>query len=106
MTDTSSFLLIEEPEVCVHHGLLSSIVELIKLYSQEKQIIITTHSDSVLDELEVENVYRVTRDDMSGTKVFGIGQSLKNKEIKALRKYLQTDGSLGEYWKYGNLENE
>ena len=106
VTDTSSFLLIEEPEVCVHHGLLSSIVELIKLYSQEKQIIITTHSDSVLDELEVENVYRVTRDDMSGTKVFGIGQSLKNKEIKALRKYLQTDGSLGEYWKYGNLENE
>ena len=33
MTETSSILLIEEPEVCVHHGLLHSIIELIKTYS-------------------------------------------------------------------------
>ena len=36
MTEQSSALLIEEPEVCVHHGLLSSIVELIISYSKSR----------------------------------------------------------------------
>ena len=35
VTDKSSILMIEEPEVCVHHGLLNSIVELIKIYSKD-----------------------------------------------------------------------
>src|SRR5882672_2261216 len=33
ITDSGRFLLIEEPEVCVHHGLLASIIELIKDFS-------------------------------------------------------------------------
>jgi len=61
ITDRSSVLLIEEPEVCVHHGLLTSIVELIKLYSKQKQIIISTHSDFILDYVEPRHVYMVKR---------------------------------------------
>jgi predicted ATPase len=47
LTDDSKILLVEEPEVCIHHGLLSSIMQLIKIQSKLKQIIISTHSDFV-----------------------------------------------------------
>jgi AAA ATPase domain len=106
VTGKSSLLMIEEPEVCVHHGLLDSIIELIKQYSRDRQIIISTHSDSVLDSLNVDNVYTVTKPARSGTKVCGISKALRQKELKALMQYLRTDGSLGEYWKCGDLEDE
>jgi hypothetical protein len=105
VTDKSSILMIEEPEVCVHHGLLNSIVELIEVYSANKQIIISTHSDSVLDRLDVENVFRVWRTKEAGTQVSNIKRNMKNKELLALKNYLLNEGSLGEYWKHGDLEN-
>ncbi len=105
VTETSSLLMIEEPEVCVHHGLLSSIVELIKIYSREKQIIISTHSDAVLDDLDVANVFRVTKSKGSGTAVAGIARTLGQRELRALREYLRADGTLGEYWRHGDLED-
>jgi ABC-type Mn2+/Zn2+ transport system ATPase subunit len=105
VTDRSSLLMIEEPEVCVHHGLLSSIIELIKVYSRDKQIFVSTHSDAVLDELEVENVFAVKRDSHNGTQVKRISGSMNKQEAQALRVYLATEGSLGEYWKHGDLEN-
>lgn len=105
ITDKSSMLMIEEPEVCVHHGLLNSIVELINIYSKEKQIFISTHSDTVLDRVDIKNVFAVKRDPSKGTIVSNISKSMKNKEMKALKEYLETEGSLGEFWKHGDLEN-
>lgn len=105
VTDKSLILMIEEPEVCVHHGLLNSIVELIEIYSANKQIFISTHSDSVLDRLEVDNVFRVWRTKEAGTQVSNVKRSMKNKELLALKNYLLNEGSLGEYWKHGDLEN-
>jgi ABC-type lipoprotein export system ATPase subunit len=104
MTERSSALLIEEPEVCVHHGLLSSIVELIKTYSREKQIVLSTHSDFVLDQIEPRHVYRVTRDHRTGTSVTQIAKALPAKELTALKQYLETQGNLGEYWRHGGLD--
>jgi hypothetical protein len=104
MTETSSALLIEEPEVCVHHGLLSSIVELIKSYSRQKQIILSTHSDFVLDQIEPRHVYGVTRDQKRGTKVRHVTESLSSKELAALKHYLNTEGNLGEYWRHGGFD--
>ena len=104
MTDQSSALLIEEPEVCVHHGLLSSIVELIKTYSQKKQILMSTHSDFVLDQIEPRHVYRVSRSAKDGTKVDNIQRSLSADELTALKEYLHSEGNLGEYWRHGGLE--
>ncbi len=105
VTDNSSLLMIEEPEVCVHHGLLKSIVELIAVYSSEKQIFISTHSDAVLDSLNIENVFKVRRDKADGTKVSSISKTMRARELAALKDYLQNEGSLGEYWKHGDLEN-
>lgn len=104
ITEDSNFLLVEEPEVCVHHGLLSSILELIKTYSKDKQIVISTHSDFVLDEVRPENVYRVTNFPEKGTEVYHIPKSMSRLELAALREYLETEGNLGEYWRHGGLE--
>lgn len=104
ITETSSALLIEEPEVCVHHGLLSSIVELIKTYSRQKQIILSTHSDFVLDQIKPRHVYGVARSKHEGTTVAHVTKSLSAKELAALRHYLETEGNLGEYWRHGGLE--
>jgi predicted ATPase len=105
VTDQSSVLMIEEPEVCVHHGLLSSIVELLSTYSKSKQIIISTHSDSVLDSVDFESVYHVRRDKPHGTTVTHIKKNMNSSELKALKSYLINEGSLGEYWKHGDLDN-
>lgn len=105
ITDKSSMLMIEEPEVCVHHGLLSSIIELVNIYSKEKQIFISTHSDTVLDSVDVSNVYAVKRDELKGTEVKNISKIMKHKEMLALKEYLASEGSLGEFWKHGDLEN-
>jgi ABC-type lipoprotein export system ATPase subunit len=103
ITEDSTVLLIEEPEVCVHHGLLSSILELIKSYSRHKQMILSTHSDYVLDHVSPENVYRVAFDKSRGTVVRNIPKTMKSRELLALREYLEQEGNLGEYWREGGL---
>ena len=104
ITEQSKVLLIEEPEVCVHHGLLSSIIELIKTYSLEKQILVSTHSDFVLDEVKPENVFQVAISETEGTKINHIPKSMSRREMAALHEYLETEGNLGEYWRHGGLE--
>ena len=103
ITDEGTLLLVEEPEVCVHHGLLSSILELIKSSSQHKQMILSTHSDYVLDHVRPENVYGVTFDKSAGTIARHIPKSMTKREYKALREYLSREGNLGEYWREGGL---
>lgn len=99
LNDDSDFLLIEEPEVCVHHGLLSSVVELIKIKSNEKQIIISTHSDYILDMLSPENVVVVTKTKDTGTKALTLDKTLGKTDYAYLKKYLNDSGNLGEYWR-------
>lgn len=104
MTDQSPLLLLEEPEVCVHHGLLSSVIEILKTFSKNKQIIISTHSDYVLDALSPENVLIVKNDSKVGTYVKTIDSSMSNSERKALKDYLANVGNLGEFWRSGGLD--
>ncbi len=104
VTDKSGLLLIEEPEVCVHHGLLASVIELIKTFSREKQILCSTHSDFVLDSLTPEQVLSVKNEGRSGTIVRRISQDVSRKKYQALKDYLLTSGNLGEYWRHGGLD--
>lgn len=103
VNDHSQLLLIEEPEVCVHHGLLNSIIELIQIYSKYKQIIISTHSDYVLDKLNPENILLIKKD--RGTEAKSLTKSLTKNEYRALKDYLENTGNLGEYWKEGGFED-
>lgn len=106
LTDQSQLLLIEEPEVCIHHGLLSSIISIIKEESKGKQIIVSTHSDYVLDQLEPENVILVEKKGDMGTKAKPINKLMGTREFKALKQYLKESGNLGEYWREGGLSND
>lgn len=104
MTDTSTCLLIEEPEVCVHHGLLTKIVNTIEAYSNSKQVIFSTHSDQVLDTLSHENVF-VVQMIKSETHVSKLANWVGNKGLSALKAYLEETGTLGEYWKSGGFSS-
>ena len=106
VTGESTALLLEEPEVCVHHGLLSSILELIKTFSRQKQMIVSTHSDYVLDHVEPENLLSVKADPVDGTVVQHLKKTMNKKEYEALRFYLDREGNLGEYWREGGLEGK
>lgn len=106
ITDENELLLIEEPEVCVHHGLLNSIISLISVQSKKKQIIISTHSDFVLDRLKPENLLIVTKNSHKGTVAKPLDKALSKNDYKALKSYLEETGNLGEYWKEGGLDHE
>ncbi len=103
ISDKGSVTLVEEPEVCVHHGLLSSIINLIKFKSRSKQLIISTHSEYILDKLKPENIIIVKKNKEKGTIAKQLTKSLTKKELGALKKYLEESGNLGDYWKETGL---
>jgi len=102
MTDNSLCLLIEEPEVCIHHGLLRRILGIIKAHANTKQVIFTTHSDLVLDSIPTDSVFVV---DMkrSVTRVNRLADWAGKDAMNALHAYLQETGTLGEYWRSGGF---
>jgi ABC-type cobalamin/Fe3+-siderophores transport system ATPase subunit len=99
VTDESELLLLEEPEVCVHHGLLSSVVKIIKEYARSKQIVFSTHSEVAIDALTPEEVLLVDRPKSRGTIVTSIPDKMSEDGYAALKTYLATAGSLGDYWR-------
>lgn len=99
LSDDNQLLLIEEPEISVHHGLLNSIIEIIKQYSKRKQIIISTHSDFVLDMLKPDNLLLVDKRAGKGTIASSLTKKLSQDDYSALKEYLRDTGNLGEYWK-------
>ncbi len=106
LTDESKLLLIEEPEVCIHHGLLNSIISIIKTQSRKKQIVLSTHSDFVLDQLDPDNLILVQLQNDKGTTANTLTKLLSRNDYSALRSYLEEAGNLGEYWKEGGLSDD
>ncbi|MCP3675382.1 MAG: ATP-binding protein [Gammaproteobacteria bacterium] len=104
MTGKGSVILLEEPEVCIHHGLLSSVVELIRNYSKDKQIFVSTHSDFILDAVDEESVFVVKNDIENGTEVSKLKSYLSAQDRGALKRFLRNEGSLGEYWRMGAID--
>ena len=105
MAGDTDLVLLEEPEVGVHRGLLVSLLELIRSQSQRKQILLSTHSDFVLDYVRPENVFAVTRNAQGKTVVNGLMDGASAKKLADLKDYLRTEGSLGEYWRTFGLES-
>ena len=104
MTDRSGMLLLEEPEVCIHHGLLRSVIESVKAHAHLKQIILSTHSELVLDSVSPENVFAVRNSPKKGTSVVPLSKSMSGRDYTALKDYLASSGNLGEYWSHGGTE--
>jgi predicted ATPase len=102
-TSNAGLLLIEEPEIGIHHGLLTRVVEAIQSVATRKQIICSTHSDFVLDALKPSDVFVVQNSSGRGTVVNRVPESMSSQRFAALRNYLEAEGNLGEYWKHGGL---
>lgn len=104
MNDSATCLLVEEPEVCVHHGLLNGLFSTIEAFSLHKQIILSTHSDLLVDKLNVENTF-VVQMTPSGTVCYDLNSWLGPRGIEALHTYLEEDGGLGDFWRAGGFVN-
>ena len=87
--DMPSLVIIDEPELGLHPRAVTILCELLKAASVSTQIIISTQSPSIIDEMDPPDVIVVERED--NQSVF------KHLDEKALEEWL-TDYSLGELW--------
>ncbi|SHL24344.1 ATP-dependent nuclease [Chryseobacterium polytrichastri] len=96
-------ILLEEPELGVHPHQFHKLMEFLKLQSETKQIIITTHSPQALDFLESNEFNRIILAyvdiDSSLTKL----RHLDEKELKKAKEYVK-ENFLSDYWLYSDLE--
>ena len=87
----STLVGLEEPESTIHPEALSSILEMIRSFSRDTQVLVTTHSPELLDAkwIEPENL-RVVSWDKGMTQVLPLGEA----SVAALRDHLMGAGEL------------
>lgn len=86
-------LLVEEPENHVHHASLKDIVATLRQLSSEKgvQVILTTHSPYLVQEVEPEDVRVFSKDEEGAVHAVRLSDY---PEVKKMQKYFGT----GEIW--------
>ena len=90
--DDSSVLMLEHPEDGIHRGLLYKLIDILRVYSDQRQFIITTHSAAVLDCVKPASLRFVELKD--GATVV---RSLSERELNAAGQYLNDSGTLAEF---------
>ncbi len=98
LNSNCSLMLIEEPEFCIHHELLSKIIDMIKEHSKEKQIIFSTHSNFVIGKLKQENLLILKNTKKDGTTAKPLEKLLSKRDLKEFNEFLVEVGNLGDYW--------
>jgi len=89
----TALFCLEEPENCIHPGLLEYVVDIIRSVSKKAQIIATTHSPYLVNFLAPEDLVITEKKD-------GRTECKRASETKDLKKALQKIG-LGELWYSG-----
>jgi predicted ATPase len=90
-------LAIEEPEASLHPDAIRLIAEMLKDASQQKQILVTTHSPELVDALsdDPESIVVCEKDPDEGTQF----HRLSSSDLEAwLERY-----TLGELWRKGEI---
>ena len=82
-------IIIDEPELGLHPYAVTILASLLEQASEEKQLIVSTQSVDLVNELDLEDVVIVSRKD--GGSVF------ERPDSNTLRHWLE-DYSLGELW--------
>lgn len=99
----SRIILIEEPELGIHPHQFQKLMEFLKIESEKKQIIITTHSPQALDAINPNELNRIiiaySTDSEEGTKL----RHLNENELIKAKEYIKED-FLSDYWLYSDLE--
>lgn len=96
--ENSSLVVIEEPERDIHPGLFYKVIELLKKASEDKQIIITTHSPDLLDLIEVEKLLFIFRDKKGTSKIS------KPKDNLEVKRFIESNIKLGGLFIQGLLK--
>lgn len=92
-------LLIDEPELGIHPGLLGRLLAEFDAYGAGRQLIIATHSPQVVSWAKPEELRLVERKD-ERTMV----RSLTEEQSARVYDYLQDQGNLGEFVYDGGLD--
>lgn len=87
-------ICIEEPEIGLHPDILPTIAEMLIEASQRTQLIVTTHSDTLVSALPPESVVVCERDDR--------GSHLRRLDPDLLKEWLK-EFSLGHLWRMGEI---
>ncbi len=93
--DPPALACFEEPENCIHPGLLQLVVEVLTSAAWKTQILVTTHSPDLLNFLAPEDLLIVEKED-------GKTQCREAKDVAGVKEALRTLG-LGELWYSGHL---
>lgn len=94
--DPPALACFEEPENCIHPGLLELVVDALKSASRRSQILVTTHSPDFLNFLKDPEGLMIVE------KVDGKTQCREAKDTAGVKEALKTLG-LGELWYSGHL---
>ena len=84
ITNHDSIIAIEEPEMHLHPRLIMGIVAFIKTFSADSQVFLATHSPTIIDHVDLPNIYLV-RMEGKETQIVGFGQT---KELRNMIKQL------------------
>jgi predicted ATP-dependent endonuclease of OLD family len=96
-------VLVEEPELGIHPHQFHLTMEFLKEESEEKQIIISTHSPQSLNYLKEDEMSRILityYDRKKGTQL----KHLTKIQINKAKKYIKEVGFLSDYWMLSDLE--
>ena len=99
----SRIILLEEPELGIHPHQFHKLMNFLKVQSETKQIILTTHSPQALDFLDSNELNRIVlaySENSSNTKL----RHLDEKELSKAKLYIENN-FLSDYWLHSNLEN-
>jgi predicted ATPase len=101
----NQIILIDEPELGLHPIQLIHLMDFIKEQSETKQIVIATHSLSILNTLrddELDKILLTNYDNQKGTTICHLSESTKREASL----YMKEDGWLSNYWLYVDFENQ
>ncbi len=91
-----ALVCLEEPEIGLHPDMISVLADLLHEASARMQIVVTTHSDILVDALSADPEDIIVCEKESGAT------SLRRLERKELSEWLSTY-SLGQLWRRGEL---
>jgi predicted ATPase len=93
--ERGNIICIDEPEVGLHPDMILNIANAIKEAAENSTIIISTHSDNLLNYFDVEDIRVFEKDENNSTKVVSYTMSQFADWYE--------DFSLGQMWKQGDL---
>lgn len=93
--EQGSFICIDEPEVGLHPDMILNVANAIKDASKNATLVISTHSDSLLDHFDITNVRVFEKDEDNATIV--------NSYTAEQFEDWYDDFTLGKMWKQGDL---